>query len=368
MLLLLLPSFGQENATLDAPEKAVKSEKAKPAEEAIEANFLFTYYEQDGDHAAVTGGTGTEELRDLASKIIVNVPLDSVTKLAINTGLSFYTSASTDRIDFRVSSASRSDFHGYFNIGIAKEKPIKNTSYGFNVGGSLESDYISTSLGGQWSKASPDGNHEINLTGMVYFDRVTLYLPVELRRIADAIPDIDRRNTYQFSAVYSYVINQRMQASLIGELVYQHGLLSTPFHRVYFENYDNVKNEKLPGQRFKVPIGLRLNYFTTDFLVLRSFYRYYYDSFGLHAQTASLEMPLKLGSFFTLYPFYRYHQQSASTYFQPYKAHDVNEKYYTSDYDLSAFNSQYAGMGLRYAPLWGIGRFQLPLGKKADLV
>jgi hypothetical protein len=163
------------------------------------------------------------------------------------------------------------------------------------------------------------------------------------------------------------VINPRIQASLIGEFVYQQGLLSTPFHRVYFENYDGVKNEKLPGQRFKVPIGLRLNYFTTDFLVLRTFYRYYHDSFGLNAHTASLEMPLKLGSFFTLYPFYRYHHQSASDYFQPFKAHDVNERYYTSDYDLSAFDSHYAGIGFRYAPLWGIGRFQLPWAKRLTL-
>ncbi len=365
-LLISLPSFGQENATLDAPEKNGKANAAEPSE-AVEANFLFTYYQQDGDHSAVTGGTGTEALHDMASKIIVNVPLDSVTKLSINTGLSHYTSASTDRIDFRVSSASRSDFHGFFNLGITKDRPTTNTSYGFNVGGSIESDYLSTSLGGQWSKASPDANHEINLTGMVYFDRITLYLPVELRRNADAIPGKDRRNTYQFSAVYSYVINQRIQASLIGELIYQHGLLSTPFHRVYFENDEDVKNEKLPSQRFKVPLGLRLNYFATDFLVLRSFYRYYFDSFGLDAHTASLEMPLKLGSFFTLYPFYRYHHQSASGYFRPYKAHDINEEYYTSDYDLSDFNSQYAGIGLRYAPLWGIGRFQLPWTKRLTL-
>ena len=368
--LFLLPSFpllGQENPPLDAPQDEKEGEHTDAPSEAVEVNFLFTYYEQEGNHSAVTGGIGTEELRDIASKIIVNVPLDSVTSLAINTGLSFYSSASTDRIDFRVSSASSSDFHGFFNVGVTKEKPQKQTSYGFNFGGAIESDYISTSLGGQWSKASADGNREINLTASAFFDRITLYLPVELRRNANALPGTDQRQTYQLGVVYSHVFNQRMQASILGEVIYQRGLLSTPFHRVYFENSEELKNEKLPQNRFKYPVGIRLNYFMTDFLLLRSFYRYYYDNFGIHAHTASLEVPVKIGSFFTFYPFYRYHTQTASQYFQPYHTHDIHDRFYTSDYDLSAFDSHYAGAGIRYAPLWGIGRFQFPWTKKLTL-
>lgn len=364
-LLFSIQLAAQENPQLDAP-KNIENTGTNDAE-GVEVNFLFTYYEQDGNHSAVTGGTGTEELQDIASKIIVNIPLDSVTLLAINTGLSHYSSASTDKIDFRVSSASSDDFHAYFNVGFTKEIPDKHSSYGFYFGGSIESDYISTSLGGQWSKSSADENRNIQLTATAFFDRIALYLPVELRRNADALPDIDQRQTYQLSAIYSHVLNQRIQASLLGEVIYQRGLLSTPFHRVYFFNDESLKNEKLPANRFKIPVGIRLNYFMTDFLLLRSFYRYYYDNFGIHAHTANLEAPLKISHFITLYPFYRYHNQTAARYFRPYQSHNINEDYYTSDYDLSAFHSHYAGMGIRYAPLWGIGRFQLPWTKNLTL-
>ena len=41
------------------------------------ANFMYSYYEQDGMHSPVTGGIGDEELDDIAYKISVNFPLNN---------------------------------------------------------------------------------------------------------------------------------------------------------------------------------------------------------------------------------------------------------------------------------------------------
>ena len=69
---------------------------------------------------------------------------------------------------------------------------------------------------------------------------------------------------------------------------------------------------------------------------------------------------MKVTPFFVLYPFYRYHTQTAANYFAPYLEHSVGDEYYTSDYDLAAFTAHKVGLGLRYSPVYGIGRFRVP--------
>jgi hypothetical protein len=71
-------------------------------------------------------------------------------------------------------------------------------------------------------------------------------------------------------------------------------------------------------------------------------------------------LPVKVTQFFALYPFYRYHIQTAATYFAPFAQHSISDVYYTSDYDLSAFAANKLGLGLRYSPVYGITRFRVP--------
>ena len=82
--------------------------------------------------------------------------------------------------------------------------------------------------------------------------------------------------------------------------------------------------------------------------------------FGIRAHTAELELPVKVTPFFILYPFYRYHQQTAATCFAGFMEHSVADAYYTSDFDLSAFTANKIGLGFRYSPVYGIGRFHVP--------
>jgi hypothetical protein len=139
------------------------------------------------------------------------------------------------------------------------------------------------------------------------------------------------------------------------DLVYQTGYLGLPFHRVYFAD-DSVHIENLPSQRFKLPLGFRLNYFLGDNIIIRSFYRFYIDNWGLKSHTAGVEVPIKITPFFSLSPFYRYYVQTAVSYFAPYKTHTLQDQYYTSNYALSAFSSHFFGAGLRLAPPGGIFR------------
>jgi hypothetical protein len=356
---LLTKAWGQSLNTQSTDTQNANDPVSEDQSATVDINFLFGYYNQDGNHSAVTGGIGTEELTDHDFRFLINIPLDSVRWLNIDAGFNYYSSASTDNIDTKVSSASSEDLRSKFYFTYTKFQPKSRSSYSLGWGGSVESDYISTSISAAWNSTSKDGNGRLNIGVRAFFDNWVLIIPEELRKPETELPRTDKRRSYSLAITYQQVINTRLQASIAGELIYQSGLLSTPFHRVFFVEQDTAKIEKLPSDRFKVPLSLRLNYFIGDFLVLRSFFRYYRDSFGIDAITASLEPRFKPNPFFTVYPFYRYHFQTKVDYFEPFKQHRLTAKYYTSDYDLSRFESQTFGLGLHWSPLYGIGRFRL---------
>lgn len=348
------------------PATSVVGRPATKGETTVD--ILSSYYQQNGDHGAVEGGIGTQKLTDVAPTVILNLPLDSVARLTANIGFDYYASASTDRIDQVLSSPSASDVRYHADFGYQRNLS-KATIVGLSAGFSKEYDYQSFNVAASWAHASADGNRELSIGGQAYFDKATLILPVELRTGGGNQAHgsgFDTRQSYNLNVVYSQVLTKRLQVAVSTELVAQRGLLSTPFHRVYFAEtgggYGTAKTELLPRVRNKYPVGLRLTYYATDLVQLRGFYRFYNDNFGIQAHTLELEVPVKVTPFFTLYPFYRYHTQTASTYFAPYLGHSIADEYYTSDYDLASFSAQKIGLGFRYAPLYGIGRFKTPFG------
>jgi hypothetical protein len=67
--------------------------------ENTEVDVLLSYYNQDGVHSAVNGGIGSEKLSDIASNIVVAVPLNDDDVLTFDVGISAYTSASSSNIN-----------------------------------------------------------------------------------------------------------------------------------------------------------------------------------------------------------------------------------------------------------------------------
>ncbi|MEM6263290.1 MAG: DUF3570 domain-containing protein [Bacteroidota bacterium] len=334
----------------------------------IDANFLFNYYDQDGVHSPVTGGQGTESLQDRSSILQVNIPIDSIARVKLNAGFNYYTSASTDRIDTRMSSASRGDGRARMYVTYEKDRKDGRTTYGGTAGGSIESDYISSSVGVHFSHRSKDNNQEVGLTANMYHDTWVVIFPEELRRNQMAQVPTDRRRTYSLELTYSRVINQRFQALVAAEMVYQNGLLSTPFHRVFFLDESLPRIERLPGERWKFPIALRLHYFAGNSVILRGSYRWYYDTFGLQAHSLRLETPIKITSFLSAYPFYRFHTQTQAHFFKPFGEHLPGATFYTSDFDLSGLNSHNFGVGIGYEPLYGIFRMRWGSGQRALVI
>lgn len=380
--------------------------------ETIEVDFLSSYYAQDGDNAAVTGGLGTEELTDVTGTIVVSIPLNEDDVLTIDAGVSAYTSASSSNIDpfdgnrgadpFVASSgASSSDTWTNLTATYSHTSDDRNKIWSAKASVSSEYDYFSVGFGGGYTRLFNERNTELGISGTIYLDTWNAIYPFELRPFAPTgnglgngffldntitgntnyNPDFtpfenQNRNSYNLGLSVSQILHKNVQGSILLDIVQQQGLLSTPFQRVYFGDVadsfigdfqlaDAV--EQLPDTRSKIALGGRLNWFLNERLVLRTFYRYYSDNWGLTAHTLNLELPIKLSDKFTVYPSYRYYQQTAADYFRPFETALSTEQFYTSDFDLSGYIANQLGIGVSYtdiftkAHIWKFGLKRIDL-------
>lgn len=322
-----------------------------------EVNLVSSYYKQNGNNSAVTGGIGTEELTDVSNTIDVKLLKYGATGIKhsfdVEVGVDHYSSASSDMVDLTAnSSASSADIRFYPSLSYTRENEEKGTSFSVGLSSSTEFDY--QSFGGNigYSKKTKDRNGEFSAKFQAYLDQVKMIIPIELR-ISNDEPGNESRNTFAGSLGYSQVINKNLQVLFSADLISQNGYLSLPFHRVYFDD-TSVHQEKLPDSRLKIPLSVRASYFLGENFIIRAFYRYYTDDWKLTAHTADLEVPVKISSFFSVSPFYRYYSQQGTKYFKPYQAHTGSEEFYTSNYDLSTFNSSFFGAGIKFTPPGGI--------------
>lgn len=364
--------------------------------ETTEVDFLTSYYSQDGDNAAVSGGIGAEELTDVTGTFVVSIPLNDDDVLTIDAGISAYTSASSSNIDpfddgpadpFQASSgASSSDAWANLTGSYSHSSDDRNDIWSAKLAISSEYDYFSVGVGGTYSKLFNEKNTEVSVSGNVYLDTWNPIYPTELRPfgaegngLSDRLftqntitgntnynPsfaefDSKGRNSYSLGFGFSQILHKNLQGSLALDFVQQDGLLSTPFQRVYFGDVadsfiddfqlaDAV--ERLPDSRFKVAAGGRLNWYINEVLTVRTFYRYYFDDWGINSHTASIELPIKITNQFTLYPSYRYYNQTAADYFNPYEGALSTDAFYTSDYDLSEYSANQFGFGVSYTDIF----------------
>ena len=309
------------------------------------------------------------------------------------------------------SGASVSDVWVSGNIGYSHSSDNRNNIYSANINFANEYDYTSFGAGFGLAKLFNDKNTELNLGVNMYLDSWRPEYPTEIKTYvqengnlnADFFNGVDildsngnpinkesinawkpinttlienkGRNTFSFSLSLSQIVSKTTQFSIFTDITYQKGWLGNPMQRVYFSdidnfyignassipNYTNPNNkdvfqladdiERLPDNRLKIPVGIRLNQYINEFLVIKAYYRYYFDDWGIVSNTFNVELPIKIGDKFTLYPNYRYYNQSASDYFAPFEQHLSTSDFYTSDYDLSKFNANQFGLGLKYTDI-----------------
>jgi len=342
-----------------APKSQNFAQKDTVKVKTTEIQLVYSHYLQDGNNSAVTGGIGTEELSVYgpALNIIRSTPAAS---LAFNMGTDIITSASTDNIDTIMSSASRVDYRVFSNLNYTRNIG-SNYSVNGGLGFSFESDYFSIGSKLGFSTKNIDDSRSLSVQFEMYnddlrwgrklgniFGPLNLIYPSELR--TKEWYSVHNRNSYNLKIGVKQVLNERNVLGIFSEIIFQSGLLATPYHRIYFS--DNTEAvEFLPNERLKLGLGLKLNSFVFGNVILKNLVSGYRDSFGVIALAIENQTSIKIKPTLILQPHLRFYTQKGSSYFKPYMQHDSNERFYTSDYDLSTLNTISGGLGIKYNPI-----------------
>ncbi len=348
-ILALLPWGRAFSNPLDTSKNSIKVAKH-------DIEVVYSQYIQDGNNSAVTGGIGTEKLIVYSPSIAYKRKRNQ-SVLSLKGGSDIITSASTDNIDYVQSSASRQDARTYANINYGNLlKPLKiNLEIG--TGFSIESDYLSRNFTLGLNRTSKNKMRNVSFEAKLFFDDlrwgrinpnykrpVKLIYPVELRN--QNWFDIYKRNSYNFKFGISQIINKRNIVGFYPLYVYQNGLISTPFHRVIF-NDSSKRVENLPNTRHKLTLILKWNVFLGGSTILKNTFESYNDNFGINGFALENETTFKLKSGVNISPFIRLYTQTASKYFAPFGQHQIQEEFYSSDYDLSNINTLKLGIEVK---------------------
>lgn len=339
----------------------------KKALTTLDVQAFFSMYTQEGKHSAVTGGEGDEHLDvyHVGTNIAYGI---NASLIIFDASVDVISSPSTDKIDFIKSSASAHDNHVQARIGYQYNLKKHNVKFGAAYLLGIESDYWSTGISTWFNWLSPKKIRSISIATDFFFDDLRwgrlsqrqgfrptrLIYPVELRRTNWF--EVYHRNSYNLSLNLRQDINKRLKINIGLGLTYQEGLLSTPFHRVYFENSLTPKVENLPRERIRLPLSLAVNWFFKQAIVFQPSYRLYWDNFGILAHTLALQTAIKPNNKITLYPFVRAYYQNGSPYFAPYGEHLSTAVFYTSDYDFSTLASFKVGLGFGWYPDTRLGK------------
>lgn len=304
--------------------------------------------------------------------------------------------------------ASKSDVWSSINVDYSHSSDDRDFTWNANASFATEYDYTSIGFGGGILKQFNEKNTTLGLSAKVYLDTWSPIYPTELKSFNEVNGNLNQgffngvtiyaqngnpssdynpkngfelinnkgRNSYSASLSFSQILSKNSQISIFSDVVLQKGWLANPLQRVYFgdianyyignvnsiPNYTNRSNtdvfqladdiERLPSSRLKIPIGVRFNYFINETFVVRTYYRYYFDDWGINSHTASIEIPIKIGDKFTLYPSYRFYNQTAADYFYPYETAFSTDEFYTSDNDLSEYSSNQFGFGVSYTDIF----------------
>ncbi len=337
----------------------VKEEERKAKLNKTEIEMVYNHYLQDGDNSAVTGGVGTERLTVYGPSFNVKKSWGK-NALSFNFGTDVISSASTDNIDMIMSSASRLDARTYGYSTYERNFENKNLLLYGGIGISIESDYFSLGTKIGLVKENKERLTTYSAQFQMFNDDLRwgrldsdfkrpekLIYPSELR--FKEWYDVNKRNSYNLQLGISKAINKKNILGLYPEITYQEGLLETPFHRVFFSD-GTVGVEQLPAERWKGAMAVKWNSFVLGNVILRNVVNGYADNFGITGVSIENETVIKLKPEFQILPNFRFYTQSASKYFNTFMQHDSNDAFFTSDFDLSEFQTYTAGLGIKVNP------------------
>jgi hypothetical protein len=226
-----------------------------------------------------------------------------------------------------------------FNLDFSRR--MANHTLGVQVSYSTESDYESLGVSLRDGIDLNQRNTTLTFGGAFTHDLIT----------ASTLPGEETKDTVDAMLGLNQTIDLRTLLTL--NLTYGHvsGYLSDPYKVV--ELNGQLVSERRPDSKDKfIVYGAITRHVVAARGSVEASYRWYDDSFGVHADTLGLAWYQKIGTSLTVRPALRYYRQSAAEFYG-YRF-DGAPEFYSSDYRISAFDSLGYGLKVIWKPFAGI--------------
>ncbi len=217
---------------------------------------------------------------------------------------------------------------------------------------SEENDYVSYGMGLNGSVDWNQKNSTLNLGVVRNFDSVQ---PVFFRNAR-------RRDEWDVLMGLVQVLNKYALLTVNLTLGTASGYLSDPYKGVRFDGYPDPRKlyaDQRPGHRTRQVVWVGWNQAVPPLdAAVETSYRFSHDSFGVLGHTVSVEWFQNLGSKWMVAPLFRYHRQSAASFYGVRFPGDPGDPdlfpdvvippFYTADYRLSELQTITYGLSISW--------------------
>jgi hypothetical protein len=161
---------------------------------------------------------------------------------------------------------------------------------------------------------------------------------------------VDRRN-YRFSL--QQIVTPRLMAGLNYEVITDEGFLNNPYRSVRYLDDSSARGysfqpELYPQTRTSNAVSITAQYYLPYRASVSAEYRYFTDTWGIDANTASLGYTQPWGKRWILEAGYRWYDQSAADFYSDLFPRADAQNFLARDKELSTFTSHMLSVGATY--------------------
>jgi hypothetical protein len=161
---------------------------------------------------------------------------------------------------------------------------------------------------------------------------------------------VDRRN-YRFSV--QQILTPRLMTGLNYEVITDEGFLNNPYRSVRYLDDSSARGfsfqpEVYPSTRTSNAVALNARYYLPYRAAIHAEYRFYTDTWGIDANTASLGYTHPWGKRWIFEAGYRWYDQSSADFYADLFPRANAQNFLARDKELSTFTSQMFSLGATY--------------------
>ena len=203
---------------------------------------------------------------------------------------------------------------------------------------STENDYEGRAVFANYVRELNEQNTALGIGFSQSFDK---WVPIFKR----ALPT-NKRWERKIDFSINQLITPRFSMQGVFSYLYSEGFLSSPYHYVLQD--DIAKFENYPAKRTGQAYSLKGVYLLNNANAMNFSYRYYRDDWDISSHTLSVEELHDFTHRLTSGLRLRYYTQTKSNFVKQIGNYQPNDRYFVTDYRMSAFDSYMIGIPLIY--------------------